>query len=96
MAHTFYPENLRTLEALSRYSSPSTPGITLATIFMDQIAVLKHETLKLELSTTVLKTMFDLWETVLSNKYVSCCAYILIGRRCINCIVTVGSASHYS
>lgn len=61
----------RTLEALSRYSLPSTAEITIASLFIDNITALKHNSSKAEFPTIIGKTLLTIWRSILDERFVS-------------------------
>lgn len=71
MAHRTEPGGERTLEALTRFSFPSSPKTTLSTFFQDKVTLLQSTAAKTEFSAGVCGVLLSVWSRCLQEKLVS-------------------------
>ena len=70
-AHRSGQGNIRTLEALSKYTLPSAPDTTLSSLFIDKIAVFKATSSKAEFPAVVCKSLLSVWQGIMHDRFVS-------------------------
>lgn len=63
--------NIRTLEALSKYTLPSSPDTTLSSLFIDKITTLRVTSSKAEFPVIVCKSLLSVWQGIMHDRFVS-------------------------
>lgn len=71
MAHRTGLSGERTLEALTKFSFPSSPRTTLSTLFQDKVTLLQSTAVKSEFSAGVCGVLLSVWSGCLQEKLVS-------------------------
>lgn len=71
MAHRYSPGGERTLEALTKFSFPSSPGTTISTFFQDKVTLLQSTAAKSEFSAGVSGILLSVWSRCLEERLVS-------------------------
>lgn len=74
MAHRISSSRERTLEALTKFTFPSTPQATLSSLFLDKVAFLEStttmSTMKSDFSVMVCKVLLSIWARCLQESFV--------------------------
>lgn len=71
MAHRCISSGERTLETLTKFSLPSSPGTSLSTFFQDKVTLLQSTAAKSEFSAGVCEVLLSVWSRCLQERLVS-------------------------
>ncbi|KAF8426866.1 hypothetical protein EV426DRAFT_423425 [Tirmania nivea] len=67
--HRSVQGNIRTLEALSKYTLPSVPDTTLSSLFIDKITALKVTHPKAEFPAVVCRSLLSVWQGIMHDRF---------------------------
>ncbi|KAG0635354.1 hypothetical protein HOY80DRAFT_982139 [Tuber brumale] len=77
VAHRVNRSGERALEALTRFSFPSSSSVTISSLFLDKITLLETTAAKLEFSVGVCKVLLNLWARCLQESFFGPAMFLL-------------------